>query len=172
MRSAVAQQLSGGTGSVLRDPYGRSVVTLEEDGAAVARSADYLVAVAHDRPEGRYEAGAAGLTWREAAPYSTVRFDVAVADVVDGRFVPGLTIYLSAQRDGRTYAAAQCHFRWHPILHRYAVEMRLVPGRYDLTVRIAAPGFARHDRTAGRRYADPVELRFPDVLVHRTRYAT
>jgi hypothetical protein len=39
--------------------------------------------------------------------------------------------------------------------------MRLPAGTYDLTVRIAAPGFARDDRDAGLRYADPVVLYFP-----------
>ena len=44
----------------------------------------------------------------------------------------------------------------------------VVDGVYDLTVRIAAPGFVRLDRVAGQRYADPVGLRFAGVRLDRT----
>ncbi len=150
----------GASGGILRDPYGCRVAALEDEGGAVARGGDYLVAVSRARPTGRYESSGAGLTWREPAPESTVRLEVAVADAEDGRFVPGLTVYVAVERDGRTYAARQCVFHWYPDMHRYAAEVRLPLGVYDVTVRIAAPGFARHDQVAGRRYADPVVVRF------------
>ncbi len=147
----------------LPDPYGQALVRLAGEGAVTGRAGDYLVVVLPDRPSGRYESVDARLTWRSPAPDVTVRVDVAVADAIDGRFVPGLTIYVAAERNGRTYAAQQCPFRWHPTLHRYAAELRLPAGTYDLVVRIGAAGFARDDRTAGGRYADPVTLRFPHV---------
>ena len=153
----------GGAGGTLRDPYGCRLAELGDEGALVARGGDYLVAVSHDRPQGRYEAAGGGLTWREPAPDSTVRIEVAVADADDGRFVPGLTVYVAVERDGRTYAARQCAFHWYPDMHRYAADVRLPAGVYDVTVRIGAPGFARQDRVAGQRYADPVVLRFDGV---------
>lgn len=154
-------------GTLLRDSYGRQVAAMEDDGAMVACGGDYVVAVVHGRPEGRYEAAGGGVTWREPAPDRTVRLDVAVADAGDGRFVPGLTVYAALERDGRTHAAQQCPFHWHPAMHRYATDLRVGGGIYDLTVRIAAPGFARLDRVAGSRYADPVALRFPGVRLDR-----
>jgi hypothetical protein len=152
-----------------KDAYGAAVIELARQGAPVRYAGDFLVAVDHDRPTGYYESNHAGLNWREAAPFNTVQFDVAVADANDGRFVPGLTVYLRAERDGRTLAAGQCGFRWHPVLHRYAVDLRLPPGHYDVTVHIAAPGFPREDHTVGCRYSDPVVLRFPHFEVRRTR---
>jgi hypothetical protein len=132
-------------------------------GRRPAAPANYFIALLPDRPAGRYEADGGVLTWREPAPDATVRLDVAVADIVDCRFVPGLTVYVAAQRNDRTYAARHCPFRWHSTLHRYSTDLRLPAGSFDVTVRIAAPGFARDDRNGGRRYTDPVVLRFPDV---------
>ncbi len=152
-----------GTVDGLPDPYGQALVRLAGEGALTGRAGDYLVAVLPDHPSDRYEWVDSRLTWRLPAPDATVRVDVAVADAIDGRFVPGLTIYVAAEHDGRTYAAQQCPFRWHPTLHRYATDLRLPAGTYDLVVRIGAAGFARDNRTAGRRYADPVTLRFPHV---------
>jgi hypothetical protein len=150
----------GSAGTALRDPYARQVAAMADDGAMVSCGGDYLVAVSYGYPQGRYEPLGGGLTWRKPAPDRTVRLDIAVADADDGRFVPGLTVHVALERDGRTYAAQQCRFRWHPVMHRYATDLRVVDGVYDLTVRIAAPGFVRLDRVAGQRYADPVGLRF------------
>jgi hypothetical protein len=166
MRVDMVRQRSESTG-VTMDSYAESVARLEQEGATVGRAGDYLVAVTHDLPQGHYEADSTGLIWREAAPFNTVRFDVAVADAQDGRFVPGLTVHLAAERNGRTLAAARCGFRWHPSLHRYTAEIRLPAGRYDLTVRIDLPNFPRDDSQAGLRYAGPVVLRFSNVAVHK-----
>jgi hypothetical protein len=160
----------GSAGTILRDPYGRQVAEMADYGAMVASGGDYVVAVIHGDPEGRHEAAGAGLTWREPPPGTTVRLDIAVADAVDGRFVPGLTVYAALERDGRTHAAQQCSFRWHPVMHRYGTDLRVSDGVYDFTVRIAAPGFARLDRVAGQRYADPVVLRFPGVQLHHAHH--
>jgi hypothetical protein len=156
-----------GMAVALQDRYGRTLVALAEAGAVAGRAGDYLVLVLHDRPTGRYEAAGGYLTWREPAPDTTVRLDVAVADVVDGRFVPHLTVYVAAERNGRTYAAQQCSFRWHPDLYRYTTDMRLPAGSYDLTIRVAS-GFPRDDRINGRRHTEPVTLRIPDVDLHRS----
>jgi hypothetical protein len=153
----------GAAGSTLRDPYGGRLAAMADEGGVVSCAGDYLIAVTHGRPQGRYEPAGAGLAWRAPAPDSTVRLEVAVADAVDGRFVPGLTVYVAVARGGRTYAAQQCGFHWYPDMHRYVAELRLQPGVYDVTVRIAAPGFPRHDREAGARYADPVLVRFDGV---------
>jgi hypothetical protein len=154
---------------VRQDSYGAAVIELGQTGAAVRYAGDYLVALAHDRPAGYYECDRTELRWCEAAPFNTVRFDVAVADAGDGRFVPMLAVHLRAERAGRTMAAGPCGFRWHPRLHRYAVDLRLSPGRYDVTVHIGAPDFPRDGRDTGPRYCDPVMLRFPNFEVCRVR---
>jgi hypothetical protein len=151
---------------VARGSYGESVVEQARAGAPVRYAGDYLVGVTHERPRAFWEADGSGLGWREAAPFTTVRFNVLVADAGDGRFVPGLSVQLSAEQNGRTLAAGQCRFRWHPELHRYSVDIRLPEGSFDLTIRIAPAEFPRDDRVAGRRYGDPVVLRLPAVPVH------
>jgi hypothetical protein len=156
---------------VVLDPYGESLIQLGRDGAPVRHAGDFHVAVTHDVPDSFYETDHAGLTWREPAPFHTVRFGVLVADAIDGRFVPGLTVSLTAEQGGRTLAAGQCGFLWHPRLHRYVTDMRLLDGDYDLTVRVAVPGFPRDDRGAGRRYLDTVVLRLPRFRVCRVRAA-
>ena len=93
----------GSAGTALRDPYGRQVAAMA-DGAMVSCCGDYLVAVSHGHPQGRYEPLGGGLTWRKPAPDRTVRLDIAVADADDGRFVPGLTVYVAPEGDRRTHA--------------------------------------------------------------------
>jgi hypothetical protein len=154
---------------VAQDSYGAAVIELANTGAAVRYAGDFLIALSHDRPTGYYECDRADLSWREPAPFTTVQFDVAVADAGDGRFVPMLTVHLRAEKAGRTMAAGPCGFRWHPRLHRYAVDLRLPPDHYDITVHISAPAFPRDGRDTGRRYCDPVALRFPNFEVSHIR---
>ncbi len=45
----------GSAGTSLRDAYGRQLAAMEDDGAMVRCGGDYVVAVAHGQPQGRYE---------------------------------------------------------------------------------------------------------------------
>jgi hypothetical protein len=84
-----------------QDAHGRTLAVLADAGALAGRAGDYLVVLLNDRPTGRYESEGGLPTWREPAPDATLRLDVAVADIVDGRFVPGLTVYIAAPAFGR-----------------------------------------------------------------------
>jgi hypothetical protein len=132
------------------DPYGRSAVAMVGRGAMLETAGNYLVVVDHCRAAGTGSSPLCG----------PVRFEVAVADSGDGRFVPGLTVDLSAQRGGRTLAAARCAFRRHPDLHRYTANLDLPAGSYDVTLRIQAPGATRDERGAG-----PVTVGFLDLVI-------
>jgi hypothetical protein len=78
---------------VAQDSYGAAVIDLARTGAAVRYAGDYLIALGQDRPTVYYEATGRPRPAR-TGPFSTVQFDVAVADAGDGRFVPMLKVHL------------------------------------------------------------------------------
>ena len=147
------------------DAYGAALQAMaDEDGAAVAHAGDFLVAFVNEEAEGMYAPDDNDLTWREAAPEATSHLEVAVADAADGRFVPGLEVRVEVTEDGRQVFNDRLPFLWHPFLHHYGANARLPgPGPYSVTVHIDAPTFMRHDPINGKRYAEGVTVRFPDV---------
>lgn len=147
------------------DAYGRALQAMaEEEGAVTARAGEYVVAFVNEAAEGMYELVNGRLVWREAAPDANVHLEVAVADAADGRFVPGLTVQLEVHRDGQPLLSTRLPFLWHPFLYHYGGNARVPDtGPYDVVVRVPAPTFMRHDPVNGKRYAEPVEVRFDKV---------
>ncbi|MGA4687764.1 MULTISPECIES: iron transporter [Micromonospora] len=147
------------------DGYRRAMRAMaDEDGAVTARSGDLAIAFVNEEAEGMYALDGDRLVWREAAQDANVHLEVAVADAGDGRFVPGLSVHLELNRDGRTVLATELPFLWHPFLHHYGANAAMPDeGPYQVTVRVAPARFMRHDPVNGRRYAEPVEVRFDDV---------
>ena len=72
-----------------------------------------------------------------------------------------VTLTVSTE-DGELFSTS-APFLWHPFLHHYGTNA-VVPdeGPYTVTVRIAAPGWMRHDPVNGYRYSGPVEIVFAD----------
>ncbi|MDG4833486.1 hypothetical protein O7627_29875 [Solwaraspora sp. WMMD1047] len=77
----------------------------EEEGAHTAQVDDYLVGFVHEEAEGMYALDGDSLVWREADDDANAHLEVAVADAVDGRFVPGLDVHLELSRDGTPVCA-------------------------------------------------------------------
>ena len=97
--------------------------------------------------------------------------EVSVSDDDDHRFIPGLDVEATlVAEDGETVGPFTVPFLWHPGLYHYGTNIK-VPGdgTYDVKVKIAPPRFARHDKTNGKRYADPVEVEFPEVDIETGR---
>ena len=117
-----------------------------------------------------YELRDGRLEWQD--PQSeNLHVEVAVRDRADGRFVPGLTVHATLiDAAGREVGTHRQPFLWHPWLYHYGRNWE-VPGdgSYRLRVRIEPPEFARHDKINGRRYAEPVEVEFPNVRVETGR---
>ena len=106
------------------------------------------------------------LEWRDPQN-ENAHVEVVVRDAADGRFLPGLTVYATLiDHNGIEIATHQQPFLWHPWLYHYGRNWR-VPGNgtYTLRVRIEPPEFMRHDKTNGKRFAEPVELAFDDVTI-------
>lgn len=84
-------------------------------------------------------------------------------------FTFGLAIRATlACRDGRGRARA-VPLPWHPWLFHYGRTWRVSRGGddYVLHVTAAPPEWRRYGRTTGRRFADPVDVTFSNVRVHR-----
>lgn len=151
--------------------YWRAMTAMAaEEGALTAHAGDVIVAFVNEEAEGMYALDGDRLVWREAAPEANVHLEVAVADAADGRFVPGLSVHLEVARDGRPVVATELPFLWHPFLYHYGANAAIPDrGPYQITVRVAPAGFMRHDPVNGRRYTEPVEVRFDDVELSNGR---
>lgn len=148
------------------DAYGAALKAMqEEDGAAVAEAGNFRVALVNEQAEGMYAPdGDGGLVWREAPEDANAHIEVAVADLADGRFVPGLDVTVTVLDGERELFRQQAPFLWHPFLHHYGFNAK-VPGEgpFTVAVRIEPPTWMRHDPVNGKRYAEPVDVVFADV---------
>lgn len=148
------------------DAYGAALEAMqEEDGAALAEAGNYRVALVNEQAEGMYAGdGDGGLVWREAPEDANAHIEVAVADLADGRFVPGLDVTVTVLDGERELFRQQAPFLWHPFLHHYGFNAK-VPGEgpFTVAVRIEPPTWMRHDPINGKRYAEPVDVVFADV---------
>jgi len=132
---------------------------------------DYVVGIAQEEAEGLYRPNGDGeLVWEEPGE-NNCHLEVSVSDADDHRFIPGLDVEATlVAEDGETVGPFTAPFLWHPGLYHYGTNIK-VPGdgTYDVKVKIAPPRFARHDKTNGKRYADPVEVEFPEVDIETGR---
>ncbi len=127
---------------------------------------DYVVAYAVEEAEGLWRRRGGELVW-EAPEEENCHVEVSVRDRADHRFLPGLEVEATLlDGDGTEVGTHPMPFLWHPWLYHYGRNWK-VPGDgvYTLRVRIAAPDFHRHDEKNGRRYAEDVEVEFPDVEI-------
>jgi Fe2+ transport protein len=127
---------------------------------------DYLVGYAVEEAEGMYRLHDGQLQWEEPSE-ENIHVEVAVCDGADGRFIPGLTVYVTIlNNSGKEIGTHQQPFLWHPMLYHYGRNWQ-VPGdgEYTLRVRIEIPDFPRHDKTNGKRYTQPVEVEFAHVQI-------
>lgn len=141
-------------------------MTQEEAQGAQQRAGDYVIGYAVEEAEGMYMLQDGKLQWHEPQQ-ENLHVEVVVTDGADERFVPGLTVYATLLDDqDREVGTHQQPFIWHPWLYHYGRNWE-VPGdgTYTLRVRVEVPDFHRHDKTNGKRYAEPVEVEFKGVTV-------
>lgn len=153
--------------------YGASLdmmVSQIAETGGVKRAGDYLVGFAIEEAEGLYEYEDGALVWRYPDT-ENLHVEVAVRDGADGRFVPGLTVTVTiVDEDGREIGRHVQPLVWHPMMYHYARNWELPgDGTYDIAVEIDPPTFPRHDETNGRRFAEPVSVRFEGVRVKTGR---
>ena len=130
------------------------------------RAGDYIIGFAQEEAEGLYHLRDGELEWVEPDA-ENCHIEVAVLDATDHRFIPHLDIEATLlDAAGDEVTTFDCPFLWHPGLYHYGRNVT-VPGdgTYTLRIRIAAPTFHRHDKTNGKRYAEPVEVEFSDISI-------
>ncbi|HEX6235628.1 MAG TPA: iron transporter [Acidimicrobiales bacterium] len=148
--------------------YAKAVLAMaEETGVRLREAGDYVIGVAAEEAEGMYGLdGDGGLVWYEPEE-ANAHVEVTVADRADGRFVPGLEVTVEITgADGAPVGRHRMPFLWHPFLYHYGHNWK-VPGEGDylLDVHIEPARFFRHDPVNGRRYAEPVLVRFEGVHI-------
>lgn len=141
------------------------------DNGATQQCGDMIVAFAQEEAEGMYMMKDGKLVWTEPADGENCHFEVAVLDATDKRFIPGLDVTLTVMtEDGTVVGAEHMPFLWHPGLYHYGRNWALPgDGRYTLRIEFPAPDFPRHDKTNGKRFAEPVQATFEGVEVKTGR---
>ncbi len=152
------------------DAYQKSLAYMIEQVANTGNKkhvGDYIVGIAQEAAEGMYHLRSTGeLAWEEPDD-ENCHIEVSVSDASDHRFIPGLDIEATLiSEDGETIGPFPVPFLWHPGLYHYGANVT-VPGEGTYTARVAiAPArFARHDKTNGNRFADPVEVEFSGLPI-------
>ncbi len=135
------------------------------------RAGDYLVGVATEEAEPLWHLLGGRLELKEPAVGLNAHLEVVVMDAADHRFVPELSVAVTvATRNGHEVGTYRLPFLWHPTMYHYGHSIHIdEAGEYDLTVCIASPTFGRHDKTNGKRYAEPISLTFERVRLEPGR---
>lgn len=135
------------------------------------RAGDYLVGVATEEAEPLWHLLGGRLELKEPAAGMNAHLEVVVMDAADHRFVPELTVDVTvATPSGDEVGTYRLPFLWHPTMYHYGRSIHIEEGgEYDLTVSIAAPTFGRHDKTNGRRYAEPKSITFAGIRLEPGR---
>jgi hypothetical protein len=141
-------------------------MTQREAHGGEREAGEYIVGYAVEDAEGMYHQHDGKLMWMEAGE-ENAHIEIAVRDGADNRFIPGLTVQVTVvDAQGKEVGTHVQEFLWHPWLYHYGRNWRLPgDGEYTLRVRIEAPEFMRHDKTNGKRFAEPVEVEFSKVKI-------
>lgn len=150
------------------DCYQASVTYLLSDVAetgAKARTSEYHVGVAMEEAEGLYRLANNRFTWSEPTADQNCHLEVVIADAVDGRFLPHLNVEATIDdATGATVGPLSVPFVWHPGLYHYGRNVALSgDGPYSVAVDVAPAPFPRRDERNGRRYTEPVAVRFEEL---------
>ena len=138
------------------------------DAGGTQQVGDYLVGYAIEQAEGMYHLEDGELVWHNPGD-TNAHVEVAVCDVADGRFIPGLSVSATlVTPSGSELGPLSQELVWHPMLYHYARNWRLPEdGTYTLRVHVDPPTFMRHDEINGRRFAAPVDVEFTGVSIER-----
>lgn len=131
-----------------------------------AHAGEMIVAIAIEKAEGMYQLENGSLTWKEPGA-ENAHVEVSVRDAADNRFLPGLDVRVEVFDDqGSKVAGATLPYLWHPWLYHYGSNVELPgAGTYSISVDVAVPTFARHDKENGHRFTSDVHVEFAGVEI-------
>ena len=164
---ARALELAKLQGQSLARAYAEMSSAVANDGAQVLLG-DYRVAYAVEFAETYWHMcdGHLRLNLRpEQSTETNAHVEIAVLDALTGRFLPGLDVWVTlVDADGQVVGTESQHFMWHPWMHHYGRNWRIPgSGHYRLRVHVAPPAWPRAGVDPARRFAQPVDVEFPNV---------
>jgi Fe2+ transport protein len=137
-------------------------------GGGQTEAGHYLIGYAVEEAEGMYMFHDGDLTWMNPTE-ENVHIEVAVRDRADGRFVPGVKVFVTViAPDGTEVGTEEQPLLWHPMIYHYGRNWTVPSdGRYTLKVRVEPPTFMRHDEVNGMRFTEVEEVVFENVSIER-----
>lgn len=131
---------------------------------------DYLVAYAIEEAEGMYRYSEGEFVW-SAPGDENVHVEVAVCDVADGRFIPGLEVDVTLSAENGDEVGTHRHdLVWHPMMYHYARNWILPgDGAYSMKIEFEPPRFPRHDKVNGARFLQGVSVTFDGIEIETGR---
>ncbi|THJ66049.1 hypothetical protein E8P82_10490 [Arthrobacter echini] len=153
------------------EAYSRALQYMVEEVAhdgGTKQAGEYTVGYAIEEAEGLYSFSDGRLTWQNPAD-ENVHVEITVQDAADGRFIPAVTVTATlVSPSGQEMGPYEHELVWHPMLYHFARNWTVSEdGDYTLRVHIEPPAFMRHDEINGRRFTQPVDLRFDGVKIER-----
>jgi len=137
---------------------------------AMQQAGDYLVGVAAEEAEPLWHLLGGELQLKEPAAGMNAHLEVVVMDGADHRFIPQLTVQVVLSHAANEVGTYRLPLLWHPTMFHYGRSVHVPEdGEYRMDVSIEAPTFGRHDKTNGRRYAEPVTVSFEGIRIKRGR---
>ena len=153
------------------DAYGEALKymtdTVAQDGGEQP-AGPYNIGYAVEDAEGMFEWDNGSLTWRDPGE-KNMHVEVAVRDLSDGRFVPGVKVFVTmVAPDGQELGPYEQPLLLHPMIYHYGRNWNLpADGTYSMKIRVEPPTFMRHDEINGMRFTEVVEATFDKVKVKR-----
>jgi hypothetical protein len=135
------------------------------------RAGEFEVGLAVQDAEPLYFLEGGQLRLAQPAMGANAHLEVVVMDADDGRFIPELTVVVTARSaQGDEVGTFRLPFMWHPIMFHYGASIHIPSdGEYAVTVGIDTPTFPRHDKVNGKRYTGPVLAEFTGVRIKTGR---
>ncbi len=126
------------------------------------RTGDYIVTVAVELADGKYERQSNGeLDWETPEQYGTMHVSVFIQDRDFKQFVPYLEVSTRTyDKTGKVVNESVAPFIWNPYVYHYGYDtMFLEDGEYYIEVTIKSPKFDAEHFGHGKRYTDDVVVR-------------
>lgn len=156
-RQKAQETLSKKVGDMLLQAHNTHI---EELVHTTKRMGDYIITVAVEEDEGKYEFTDKEVKWSKPQAYGSMHFEVIVLDRDFMTFIPYLDIEARIlDSDGVIIGEGKAKYIWHSFAPHYGLDVVLPnEGKYRLDLKIKIPKFERMHKTNGKRYLDEIAV--------------
>jgi hypothetical protein len=135
-----------------------------------ARAGELRIAFTITAAEGWWDkAGGGKLTWHDA-PAGNMHLRIFVADLADGRLVPGLSVRATLLDSNGNEQSTPADFGWYPLLNAYGGNLPL-DADSSYTLRVTVDPLPEHGPATGEHLAHATVAEFPPVQISRDTLA-